>query len=77
MNDQRVISKLIEIAQNPQAPMDRRKRAIGWLSRSNDPKVLKFLQELLIQKGRFKRIKTWKNLDKRAVAFFRELLSKD
>jgi hypothetical protein len=27
--------------------MERRKRAIGWLSRSNDPTVLKFLEELL------------------------------
>jgi hypothetical protein len=47
MNDQRVIHKLIEIAKSPQAPMERRKRAIGWLSRSNDPEVLKFLEELL------------------------------
>ena len=47
MNDQRVIRKLIEIARNPQAPMERRKRAIGWLSRSKDPEVLKFLEELL------------------------------
>jgi hypothetical protein len=47
MSDQRVISKLIEIAKNPQAPMERRKRAIGWLSRSKDPQVLKFLEELL------------------------------
>jgi hypothetical protein len=47
LNDQRVIQKLIEIARNQQAPMERRKRAIGWLSRSNDPQVLKFLEELL------------------------------
>jgi hypothetical protein len=47
LNDQRVIQKLIEIARNQQAPMERRKRAIGWLSRSNDPTVLKFLEELL------------------------------
>jgi len=47
MNDQRVIRKLIEIARNPQTPMERRKRAIGWLSRSNDPEVLRFLEELL------------------------------
>lgn len=47
LNDQRVIQKLIEVAKNPQAPMERRKRAIGWLSRSNDPTVLKFLEELL------------------------------
>ncbi len=47
LNDQRVVAKLIEIARNPQTPMERRKRAIGWLSRSNDPKVLPFLEELL------------------------------
>ena len=45
--DPRVIRKFIEIARNPQTPMERRKRAIGWLSRSNDPEVLKFLEELL------------------------------
>ena len=49
MNDQRVITKLIEIARNQKEPMERRKRAIGWLSRSKDPKVLEFLQELLKQ----------------------------
>jgi hypothetical protein len=47
MEDQRVIRKMIEVARNPQAPMERRKRAIGWLSRSKDPEVLKFLEELL------------------------------
>jgi len=47
MEDQRVIRKLIEIARSPQAPMERRKRAIGWLSKSKDPEVLKFLEELL------------------------------
>ena len=47
LNDQRVIDTLILIARDKQAPMERRKRAIGWLSRSKDPKVLAFLQELL------------------------------
>jgi len=47
MSDPRVVRKLIEIARSPQTPMERRKRAIGWLSRSNDPQVLKFLEELL------------------------------
>jgi hypothetical protein len=47
MEDQRVVRKMIEIARNPQTPMERRKRAIGWLSRSKDPEVLKFLEELL------------------------------
>jgi tetratricopeptide (TPR) repeat protein len=47
MSDQRVMRKMIEIARDQKAPMERRKRAIGWLSRSNDPEVLKFLEELL------------------------------
>jgi hypothetical protein len=47
LNDQRVIDKFIQIARDKQAPMDRRKRVIGWLSRSKDPKVLGFLEELL------------------------------
>ena len=47
MNDERVVQKLIQIARNPQEPMERRKRAIGWLSRSKNPTVLKFLEELL------------------------------
>jgi HEAT repeat protein/outer membrane lipoprotein YfiO len=47
LNDQRVVRKFIEIAKNQQEPMERRKRAIGWLSRSKDPEVLKFLEELL------------------------------
>ena len=47
LNDQRVIDKFIQIARDQQAPMERRKRVIGWLSRSKDPKVLAFLQELL------------------------------
>ena len=42
-----MVQKFIEIAKNPQAPMERRKRVIGWLSRSKDPAVLKFLEELL------------------------------
>lgn len=47
MEDQRVTRKLIEIARNPKEPMERRKRAIGWLSRSKDPEVLRFLEDLL------------------------------
>lgn len=47
LNDPRVTRKLIEIARNPQSPMERRRRAIGWLSRSKDPEVTKFLEELL------------------------------
>jgi HEAT repeat protein/outer membrane protein assembly factor BamD (BamD/ComL family) len=48
-SDQRVARKLIEIAKNPQTPIERRKRAIGMLSRSKDPEVLKFLEDLLKQ----------------------------
>jgi tetratricopeptide (TPR) repeat protein len=48
-NDQRVTRKLIEIARNPQTPIERRRRAIGLLSRSKDPEVLKFLEDLLKQ----------------------------
>src|SRR6266481_3095292 len=45
-NDPRVTLKLIDIAKNPQTPMERRKRAIGSLSRSKDPVVLQFLEDL-------------------------------
>ena len=48
-NDQRVTHKLIEIARNPQTPIERRRRAIGMLSRSKDPEVLKLLEDLLKQ----------------------------
>ena len=47
INDTRVIRKLIEIVRNPQSPIERRKRAIGMLSRSKDPEVIKFLEDLL------------------------------
>jgi len=49
VTEKKVIRKLIEIARNPQESMTRRKRAIGWLSRSNDPDVQRFLEELLKQ----------------------------
>jgi hypothetical protein len=47
--EKKVTRKLIDIARNPQESMARRKRAIGWLSRSEDPDVQKFLEELLRQ----------------------------
>jgi HEAT repeat protein len=47
--EKKVVKKLIEIAKNPQETMPRRKRAIGWLSRSEDPDVQKFLEDLLRQ----------------------------
>lgn len=48
-NDPRVTHKLIEIARNPQTPMERRRRAIAWLSRTKDPEAIKFLEDLLKQ----------------------------
>ena len=49
-NDPRVTDKLISIAKNPQTPIDRKRRAIMLLtSRSKDPKVLQFLEDLLKQ----------------------------
>ena len=48
-NDPRVTHKLIEIARNPQTPIERRRRAIGWLSRTHDPEAIKFLEDLLKQ----------------------------
>jgi HEAT repeat protein/outer membrane protein assembly factor BamD (BamD/ComL family) len=47
--DPRIVDKLIQIAGNPQTPIERRRRAIGLLSRSTDPKVQKFLEDLLKQ----------------------------
>jgi hypothetical protein len=49
VTEKKVVKKLIDIARNPQEPMTRRKRAIGWLSRSDDADVQKFLEELLRQ----------------------------
>jgi HEAT repeat protein len=49
VTEKKVIRKLIEIARSQQESMTRRKRAIGWLSRSNDPDVQRFLEELLKQ----------------------------
>ncbi len=49
-NDPKVTDKLISIARNPQTPIDRKRRAVMLLSsRSKDPKVLAFLEELLKQ----------------------------
>lgn len=47
LNDQRVTRKLIEIAKDPKSPIERRRRAIGWLSQRKDPEVTKFLEDLL------------------------------
>lgn len=49
-NDKRVTHKLIEIARNPQTPIERRRRVVMLLSgRSKDPEVIAFLEELLKQ----------------------------
>jgi HEAT repeat protein/TolA-binding protein len=51
-NDPRVIDKLIEIAKNPQTPIERRRRAVMLLSngsRTKNPKVIAFLEDLLKQ----------------------------
>ena len=49
VTEKKVIRKLIDMAKNPQESMPRRKRAMGWLSRSDDPDVQRFLEELLRQ----------------------------
>lgn len=48
--DKKVTLKLIDIAKNPQTPIERRRRAIMLLSsRSKDPDVINFLEGLLKQ----------------------------
>src|SRR5712692_2718539 len=47
--DPRVTNKLIQIAENPQTPIERRTHAVSMLSRSNDPSDEKFLEDLLKQ----------------------------
>jgi len=49
-NDQKVTHKLIEIARNPQTPMERRRRIVMILGgRSKDPEVIKYFEDLLKQ----------------------------
>lgn len=48
LNDKRVTNKLLEIAKNPQTPLERKRRVIMILSqRGKDPDVIKYLEELL------------------------------
>jgi len=48
LSDKRVTNKLIEIARNPQTPLERRRRIVMLLSnRGKDPDVIKYLEELL------------------------------
>jgi HEAT repeat protein len=42
----RALQKLMEIVRS-NAPVERRKKAITWLSRSKDPEVLRFLEDML------------------------------
>ena len=49
-NDPKVTHKLIEIARNPQTPMERRRRIVMILGgRSKDPEVIAYFEELLKQ----------------------------
>ncbi len=47
--DRKVTMKLIEIAKNPQTPIERRRRAIMLLSSRKDPAVIEYLESLLRQ----------------------------
>lgn len=50
LNDKKVTNKLIEIAKNPQTPLERRRRIIMLLSsRGKDPDVIAYLEQLLRQ----------------------------
>jgi TolA-binding protein/HEAT repeat protein len=50
LNDKKVTNKLIEIAKNPQTPLERRRRVIMLLSnRGKDPDVIAYLEQLLRQ----------------------------
>ncbi|MDT7779102.1 MAG: hypothetical protein QOC99_1614 [Acidobacteriota bacterium] len=45
--DQRAYLKLEQVVRNPSEPIERRKTAIQMLSRSKDPQVLRFLEDML------------------------------
>jgi HEAT repeat protein/outer membrane protein assembly factor BamD (BamD/ComL family) len=45
--DQRAYQKLMQVVRNAAEPIERRKTAIQMLSKSKDPAVLKFLEEML------------------------------
>ena len=44
---QRAYQKLMQIVRNPAEPLERRKAAISYLSRSKDPAIMRFLEDLL------------------------------
>ncbi len=45
--NQRAYQKLEQIVRDPNEPLERRKSAISYLSRSKDPQVMAFLESLL------------------------------
>ena len=45
--NQRAYQKLEQIVRNSAEPLERRKSAINYLSRSKDPVVMKFLEDML------------------------------
>ncbi len=50
LSDKKVTNKLLEIAKNPQTPLERRRRVIMLLSnRGKDPDVINYLEQLLRQ----------------------------
>jgi HEAT repeat protein len=46
-NDKRAQAKLMEVARNTNSPVEIRKTAVMALSRSKDPEILKFLEDIL------------------------------
>lgn len=46
-DDKSALQKLMQIARNSAEPLERRKRAVNALSRSKDPEVLRFLEDML------------------------------
>ena len=45
--NQRAYQKLMQVVRNQAEPLERRKTAINYLSRSKDPVVMKFLEDML------------------------------
>ena len=45
--NQRAYQKLQQVVRNPAEPLERRKTAISYLSRSKDPGVMKFLEDMI------------------------------
>jgi HEAT repeat protein len=45
--DRRATQKLMQIVRNPAEPIELRKRALSVLSRSKDPEVMRFLEEMI------------------------------